>query len=70
MDVLGNVFRDYLKQADANQTCNAVAMAEAFRDERMTKSQVKEMLYASGFETHIIQSALDLVFPQKKARKE
>ena len=66
MDLLGKVIRDYLRQAEKATLRTAVALAEELLDEKMTEPQVKEMLFASGFETGTVEAAIRRVFPRRK----
>lgn len=68
MDPLGNVVRDFLKQAHARNVKNAVSLGMEFRDEGMTRDQIEEMLYASGFEAVVIADAMDAI-PSKTKNK-
>jgi hypothetical protein len=66
MDLLGKVIRDYLREAERANLRTAVAVAEEFLDEKMNESQVREMLFASGFETKVVEAAIRKVFPRRK----
>lgn len=65
MDLLGNVFRELLKQARDESAKHAVRLAKELRKEGMNSSQIEEMLCASGFESDIIEEALREVAPKK-----
>lgn len=69
MDRFGNVLRDFLKKAHADQVRNAVSLGTELRQEEgMTDEQIEEMLYASGFEADIIAEAMDNI-PVKQNKK-
>lgn len=68
MDILGRVVRDYLKQVHADSVRSASALAMELRAEGMVKDQVKEMLYASGFESEVIRDVLSEIFPGGKQK--
>jgi hypothetical protein len=63
MDLFGKVVREYLKQAEADSINNATALIDELLEEKMTKGQIREMLYASGFEKEIVEAAMRQVFP-------
>ena len=67
MDLLGKVIRDYLREAEKANFRTAVGLAEELLDEKMTESQVREMLFASGFETKVVEAAIRKVFPRRKS---
>jgi thymidine phosphorylase len=67
MNPLGNIMRDFLKQAHAKQVKMARALAEEFLQEKMAMDQIEEMLYASGFEAAVIDEAMDSL--PKKGKK-
>jgi len=59
MDPLGDVVRNFMKQAHARNVRNALSLAAELRkEEGMTDDQIEEMLYASGFEQEEISEAL------------
>jgi RNase H-fold protein (predicted Holliday junction resolvase) len=64
MDLFGKVVREYLREAERGRLRTAIALAEELIDERMTEPQVKEMLFASGFDKKIVASALKRTFPK------
>lgn len=69
MDLYGNVIRDFLKQAHANNVRNAVSLGTELRqDEGMNDDQIEEMLYASGFDAIVIAEAMDSI-PAQKSKK-
>jgi hypothetical protein len=60
MDPLGDVVRNFMKEAHARNVRNAFSLAAELRkEEGMTDSQIEEMLYASGFEQDEIGEALN-----------
>jgi len=71
MDRFGNVLRDFLKKAHADQVKNAVSLGTELRqDEGMNDEQIEEMLYASGFEADVIAEAMDNIPTQKNNKKK
>lgn len=69
MDPLGNVVRDFLKKAHADNVRNAVTLATELRDdEGMNASQIEEMLHSSGFDPHVIAEAMESL-PIKRNNK-
>ncbi len=69
MDPLGNVIKDFLKKAHADNVRNAVSLAAELQDdEGMNNEQIEEMLFASGFDAHVIAEAMDNI-PTKKNKK-
>lgn len=63
MDLFGKVVREYLKQAEADSINNATALIDELLEEKMTKGQIRELLYASGFEKRVVEAAMKQVFP-------
>lgn len=68
MDPVGEIFREYLKQTHSNVVRNAVALGHEFKGDGMTRGQVREMLYASGFDKQTVEESLASLFPDPKAR--
>lgn len=66
MDMLGQVMRDFLKCAHDDAVRNARALAGELKAEGMTKSQIEEMLFASGFEAPIVREAMEQIPGGKK----
>lgn len=66
MDPLGKVIREYLRQAEEDKTHVAMSLAEELVAEAMDRSQVREMLYASGFNERTIKAVLGRFFTEKK----
>ncbi len=70
MDPLGNVVREFLKKAHADNVRNATSLAAELRDgESMQDDQIEEMLYASGFEADVVTEAMSNL-PFKKSSKK
>lgn len=71
MDRFGNVIRDFLKKAHADNVRNAVSLGTELRqDEGMSDDQIEEMLYASGFDAAVISEAMDSIPAEKKNNKK
>lgn len=68
MDLLGNVVREFMKQAHAENVRNATNLAMEFRDERMSDDQIEEMLYSSGFDARVVSDAMEALLIKKKAK--
>lgn len=69
MDPLGNVVRDFLKKAHADNVRNAVALGSELRsDEGMNDDQIEEMLFASGFDAQVVVEAMEGI-PTRKSKK-
>jgi len=58
MDPLGNVLRDFMKQAHLRQVKTALGLALELRQESMAAEQIEEMLYSSGFEQVVVDDAM------------
>jgi hypothetical protein len=67
MDLLGKVVREYLREAEKANIRTAMSLAEELLDEKMTESQIREMLFASGFERKIVEAAMKRAFPRRKS---
>lgn len=66
MDLIGNVFKELLRQARDQSVKNANALADELIKDGMKIAQVEEMLQASGFENDIIDEALKDFRPENK----
>lgn len=65
MDLFGKVVNEYIRQAENDSINNATALIDELLAEKMTKGQIRELLYASGFEKKIVEAAMKQVFPGK-----
>ena len=64
MDPLGNVVRELLRRQRDDIVRTASNLADELRNEGMDRSQVEEMLFASGFESDVVAEALESLSDQ------
>ncbi len=66
MDPVGDIFKEYFEQARSNAVRNAFALGEEYIKDGMTAPQIREMLYASGFDGDIVKESVRRLFPEGK----
>ena len=66
MDPLGNVVREFMRRQRDDIVKTASALVGELQSEGMDRSQIEEMLFASGFETDVVAEALDSIPSQRE----
>lgn len=58
MDPLGRTIRDFLTRLHGDQVQTATNLALELKKEGMSRGEIEEMLYASGYESEVVNDAL------------
>ena len=66
MDPLGNVVRELMRRQHDDIVRTASNLADELKSEGMDKSQVEEMLFASGFEPDVVAEALAPIVSERE----
>lgn len=65
MDPIGDVFREYLRDARSAMISKATKIAESYVRDGMDYGQVEEMLYYHGVQDSVIDEVLEDLFRGK-----
>lgn len=67
MDILGKVARAHLKQIHENNVKQAYVLAMDFKREGMSTEEVEEMLFSAGYESPVVDSAMNRLLGKPEA---
>lgn len=59
MDPLGKTVRDFLSRLHSDEVHTATNLAMELKKEGMNRGEIEEMLYASGYESEVVNDALE-----------
>ena len=66
MDSLGKILKEFLKVKNENDIKTAVSIAKEMKKEGMNHEQLEEMLYNAGYDSTVIDEAMNRLLWNRK----